>query len=315
MPYLGPDKQWTLYFDDGELDADRLIGGEEGGLAPVFDGLNPERIVIAALGNGMARLALEKASAYARERNVWGAPIGTHQGIAHPLAKAKIELGLGRLMTQKAAALLDAGSPGAGEASNIAEYAAAEAAKHCVDRAIQTHGGNGLTLEYGISDMWLPVRLMDVAPVSAEMILNYIAQHSLGRVRTDRRRRCWSRSNSRALLARPWSAASNRTRIRTRLACCPKYEAAKSRLEAGFDLEEHTIRRHELTGGSMHTRASRKSSIRAGFGARNGETRTRTGDTTVFRQMLRAIEPAAKCLQACGFLRAHRGPRCRANSA
>ncbi len=83
-------------------------------------------------------------------------------------------------MTEKAAALFDAGAPGAGETSNMAKYAAAEAAIHCVDQAIQTHGGNGLTLEYGVSDMWWPVRVMRVAPVSAEMILNYVAQHSLG---------------------------------------------------------------------------------------------------------------------------------------
>ena len=83
-------------------------------------------------------------------------------------------------MTQKAAALFDSGAPGAGETSNIAKYAAAEAAIECVDRAIQTHGGNGFTLEYGISDMWWGTRLMRTAPVSAEMILNYVAQHSLG---------------------------------------------------------------------------------------------------------------------------------------
>jgi alkylation response protein AidB-like acyl-CoA dehydrogenase len=180
MPYIGPDQQWTLFFDGLEVAADRLVGGEEGGLASVFDGLNPERIVIAALANGTARLALEKASAYANERAVWKTPIGAHQGVSHPLAKAKIELELARLMTQKAAALLDAGAPEAGEASNMAKYAAAEAAIHCVDAAIQTHGGNGFTLEYGVSDLWWQTRLMRTAPVSAEMILNYVAQHSLG---------------------------------------------------------------------------------------------------------------------------------------
>jgi alkylation response protein AidB-like acyl-CoA dehydrogenase len=83
-------------------------------------------------------------------------------------------------MTQKAAALFDAGAPGAGEASNMAKDAAAEASIHCVDAAIQTHGGNGFTLEYGVSDLWWGTRLMRTAPVSAEMILNYVAQHSLG---------------------------------------------------------------------------------------------------------------------------------------
>jgi alkylation response protein AidB-like acyl-CoA dehydrogenase len=180
MPRMGPDKQWTLFFDNLELDEERLIGGEGGGLGPVFDGLNPERIMGAAIANGVARLALDQAASYARERNVWGEPIGAHQGVAHPLAEAKVELELARLMTQKAAALYDAGAPGAGEASNMAKYAGGEAAIHCVDQAIQTHGGNGFALEYGLTDLWWGVRLLRTAPVSREMILNYVAEHSLG---------------------------------------------------------------------------------------------------------------------------------------
>ena len=181
MPMIGPDKQWTLFFDDVAVAEDRLIGGLDGGLGPVFDGLNPERIMGAASGCGSGRLALAKAAKYANERKVWqNAPIGTHQGIAHPLAEAKVELELARLMTQKAAALYDAGAPGAGEASNMAEYAAGEAAIHCVDQAIQTHGGNGIATEYGLSPMWWGTRLLRIAPVSREMILNYVAEHSLG---------------------------------------------------------------------------------------------------------------------------------------
>jgi alkylation response protein AidB-like acyl-CoA dehydrogenase len=180
MPYIGADKQWTLFFDNVEVEEERLIGGEGGGLGPVFDGLNPERIMGAAIACGAGRRALAKASAYANERNVWGVPIGAHQGIAHPLAESKIELELARLMMQKAAALYDAGVPGAGEASNMAKYAAAEAAISCVDNAIQAHGGNGFALEYGLSDMWWGVRLTRTAPVSREMILNYVAEHSLG---------------------------------------------------------------------------------------------------------------------------------------
>jgi alkylation response protein AidB-like acyl-CoA dehydrogenase len=180
MPYLGPDKQWTLFFDGVELEPERLVGGEQGGLGAVFDGLNPERIIVASLANGIGRRALDKAAAYASERTVWSQPIGAHQAVAHPLAKAKIELELARLMTQNAALLFDARAPGAGEASNMAKYAAAEAAIHCVDAAVQTHGGNGVTIEYGISDLWWPARLLRTAPVSAEMVLNYVAQHSLG---------------------------------------------------------------------------------------------------------------------------------------
>lgn len=186
MPYMGPEHQWTLFFDDVHVEADRIIGGEGAGLAVVFDGLNPERIAAAALCNGHARLALDKAAAYANERIVWRTPIGAHQAIAHPLAKAKIELELARLMTQKAAALVDAraGVSVASEASNMAKFAAAEAAQHCVDAAIQTHGGNGLAIEYGVSDLWWTVRALRTVPVSEQMILNHIAQHSLGLPKT-----------------------------------------------------------------------------------------------------------------------------------
>jgi alkylation response protein AidB-like acyl-CoA dehydrogenase len=174
-----PDRQWTLLLDDVEVAPDRLVGAETGGLKAIFDGLNPERIMGAAVACGAGRRALEMASAYARERVVWQTPIGAHQGISHPLAQAKIELELARLMTQKAAALYDAGAS-AGEASNMAKYAAGEAAIRCVDQAIQTHGGNGFALEYGLTDMWWGVRLVRTAPVSREMILNYVAEHSLG---------------------------------------------------------------------------------------------------------------------------------------
>ncbi len=180
MPYLGPDKQWTLYFDDVPVEADRLLGGEEAGLGVLFDALNPERIIAAALANGMARRAIERATKYANEREVWGTPIGAHQAVAHPLAEAKVEMEMTRLMTQKAAVLFDAGSPLAGEASNMAKYAAAKAAVHAVDAGIQAHGGNGFALEYGMSDMWWPARLMRTAPVSEQMILNHVAQHGLG---------------------------------------------------------------------------------------------------------------------------------------
>ncbi|PTL58348.1 acyl-CoA dehydrogenase family protein [Paraconexibacter algicola] len=175
-----PDKQWTLYFDDVQVPEERLIGGDQGGLGALFDGLNPERIMAAAGSLGAADRALTKAAEYANERVVWGKPIGTHQGLSHPLAQCKIELELARLMNQKACALYDAGWKGAGETANMAKYAAAEACVHAVDQAIQTHGGNGIALEYGLSDMWWGARLNKIAPVSREMILNYVAEHSLG---------------------------------------------------------------------------------------------------------------------------------------
>ena len=174
-----PEKQWTLFFDDVEVGADRLIGAENEGLKAVFDGLNPERIMGAVMCTGIARYAMDKATKYARERAVWGVPIGAHQGLAHPLAEAKIELELARLMSQKAAGLYDLGAP-AGEPSNMAKYAAAEAGIRCLDQAIQVHGGNGVALEYGLTDYWWMVRLLRTAPVSREMVLNHIAEHSLG---------------------------------------------------------------------------------------------------------------------------------------
>jgi len=177
-----PEKQFTLFFDNVEVPADRLIGTEGDGLRQVFLGLNPERIMSAAFANGIARYALERAAAYARAREVWGTPIGRHQGIAHPLALSKIEVELARLMTQKAAWAVDTGiDPGvAGEAANMAKYAAAEAAIKALDQAIQTHGGNGMSTEFGLADMWGAARLVRTAPVSREMILNFVAQHSLG---------------------------------------------------------------------------------------------------------------------------------------
>ena len=176
---VSPEKQYTLFLDDLVVPADRLVGTEGDGLRQVFAGLNPERITGAAIGTGIGRYALERAADYARERAVWGTPIGSHQGIAHPLAEAKIELELAGLMTYKAAWLYDEDLDAA-EAANIAKYAAAEAAIHALDQAIQTHGGHGLSTEYGLADLWGSVRLLRTAPISREMILNFVAQHSLG---------------------------------------------------------------------------------------------------------------------------------------
>ena len=135
----------------------------------------------AASACGMGRLALSKATDYARTRQVWKTPIGAHQGVAHPLAQCHIELELARLMTQKAAALYDAGDDaGAAEAANMAKYAAGEASARAVDQAVQTHGGNGLSQEYGLAAMLAASRLSRIAPVSREMVLNFVAQTSLG---------------------------------------------------------------------------------------------------------------------------------------
>lgn len=174
-----PEKQFSLFFDNVRVPASNLLGTEGEGLRHVFVGLNPERIMAASLENGIARYALAKAAAYANEREVWGVPIGTHQGVAHPLARCKINVELARLMTFHAAQLVDSGKSSA-ECSNMAKYSAAEACLDALDQAIQVHGGNGLATEYGLATLWGAARLQRTAPVSREMILNYIAQHSLG---------------------------------------------------------------------------------------------------------------------------------------
>ncbi len=174
-----PERQFTLFLDEVQLPAESVVGEPGAGLSALFTGLNPERIASAALLNGIARYALAKGARYASERVVWDVPIGAHQGIAHPLARAHVLLEASRLLTARAAALLDA-KMDAGEASNIAKVCASEAASVALDAAIQAHGGNGMATEYGLATLLGLVRLFRIAPVSTEMSLNHIARKSLG---------------------------------------------------------------------------------------------------------------------------------------
>jgi len=181
MDIVAADTQFTLFLDDLRLPGSALIGEPDAALMQLFAGLNPERIMGAALALGQGRYALDRAADYARERTVWNVPIGAHQGLSHPLAKCKIDVELAKLMMQKAAVLYDAGDEiAAAEAANMAKYAAAEAAISALDQSIQTHGGSGLTAEVGLASMLAMTRVSRVAPVSREMIFNYVAQHSLG---------------------------------------------------------------------------------------------------------------------------------------
>jgi alkylation response protein AidB-like acyl-CoA dehydrogenase len=181
MELNAAEKQFELFLDDVRLPADALVGDEDAGLLQLFAGLNPERVMTAAFAIGMGRHALAKAVAYARDRTVWNTPIGAHQAIAHPLAQAHIDLELARLMMQKAAALYDAGDDmGAGEAANMAKYAAGEACVKAVDQAVHTLGGNGLTREFGLASLITAARVARIAPVSREMILNYVSHQTLG---------------------------------------------------------------------------------------------------------------------------------------
>ncbi|MEV6741985.1 acyl-CoA dehydrogenase family protein [Streptomyces sp. NPDC051104] len=181
MELTGREKQFELTLDDVRLPADALVGDEDAGLLQLFAGLNPERIMTAAFAIGLGRYAVSRAVEYARDRTVWQQPIGAHQAIAHPLAQAHIDLELARLMMQKAAFLYDSGDDtAAGEAANMAKYAAGEACVKAVDQAVHTLGGNGLTREFGLASLITVARVSRIAPVSREMILNYVSHQTLG---------------------------------------------------------------------------------------------------------------------------------------
>jgi len=177
---VSPDQQFTVFLDDVRVGPDALVGEAGHGLRQVFSGLNPERILVGAICGGVGRYAVRRASEYAVQRRVWSTPIGAHQGVAHPLAQSHIDVEVSRLATRHAAELADARHPGVAEACNIAKFAASEAALRALDQAIQVHGGNGLAQEYGLSELWFVTRLMRTAPVSREMVLNFVAQTSLG---------------------------------------------------------------------------------------------------------------------------------------
>ena len=168
----------TTYDDVMVPVADRV--GEEGqGFRYLIDGLNAERVLIAAEAIGIGRVALARAVAYAKERVVFGRPIGQNQGIAFPLAEAHAKLHAAHLVVQEAARLVDAGVP-CGEQANLAKYLAAEAGFFAADRAVQTLGGFGYASEYHVERYFREARLMRIAPISQELVLSYVAEHVLG---------------------------------------------------------------------------------------------------------------------------------------
>jgi acyl-CoA dehydrogenase len=174
-----PERQFTIFFDEVDLGLENVIGQVGMGFDILFDSLNPERILVAALCCGIGRFALEKAVAYASEREVFDVPIGSHQGVQHPLAAAKTQVEMASLMMRQAAWQYDQGLP-SGEAANMAKYAGAEAGIQAVDAALQAHGGNGFTQDYGIYELYPMVRLMRTAPVNREIILSYIGEKVMG---------------------------------------------------------------------------------------------------------------------------------------
>jgi acyl-CoA dehydrogenase len=169
----------AVYFDDVEVPADRLIGEPDMGWRHLLDTLNTERLVTAAGCLATADLAMEIATEYAKQRVVFGGPIGSRQGIQFPLAEIKMRIEAARLLTYKAAWQYDR-DPGSGAEANMAKFLAAEVASDACDQAMQTLGGYGLAVEYHLERLWRDVRLFRVAPVANELILAYVGQHVLG---------------------------------------------------------------------------------------------------------------------------------------
>ena len=168
----------VVYDDLPVLVTDRI--GEEGkGFKYLLTGLNAERILIASEALGIGRAALRRAVNYANERVVFGRPIGKNQGVAFPLAEAKMRLDAAELMIRKAAWMIDNDMPCGAEA-NMAKWLAADAAYQTADQAVQTHGGFGYATEYHVERYWREARLMRIAPISQEMIQNYVSEHVLG---------------------------------------------------------------------------------------------------------------------------------------
>jgi len=168
-----------VVYDDLPVAVTDRVGEEGEGFRYLLSGLNAERILIAAEALGIGRAALRRAVAYARDRVVFGRPIGQNQGVAFPLGEASMRLDAAELMIRKAAWLIDAGQPCGGEA-NMAKWLAADACFQAADQAVQTHGGFGYAREYHVERYWREARLQRIAPISQEMVLNYVCEHLLG---------------------------------------------------------------------------------------------------------------------------------------
>ena len=181
IPKLGRNAVRTceVVYDDLKVSVEDRVGEEGQGFRYLLDGLNAERILIAAESIGIGQAALRRAVQYANERVVFDRPIGKNQGIAFPLAEARTKLDAAELMTRKAAWKLDNNLP-CGTEANMAKWLAAEAGFYAADCAIQTHGGFGYAREYHVERYWREARLMKLAPISQEMILNFVAEHELG---------------------------------------------------------------------------------------------------------------------------------------
>lgn len=174
--------QFTVFLDKVKVGADLRVGEEGSGFYALLNSLNPERILAAATACGIAHWLIDRSCAYARERKVFKErPIGAYQAIQHPLAECRIALDAARLLTYRAAWAFDQDQDlmTVGQYANYAKLTAADMAIRTCDVAIETHGGYGFSEEYGIIYLWDAVRLLKTAPVTREMILNYVAEHVL----------------------------------------------------------------------------------------------------------------------------------------
>jgi alkylation response protein AidB-like acyl-CoA dehydrogenase len=174
--------QFTVHLDNVHVPADQLIGTENEGAKALFNSLNPERILAAATALGMSEYLIQTAVDYARQRCIFGdRTIASYQAIQHPLAEVKIQVEAARLLTYRAAWSFDQSHDPAriGMNANMAKFLAADTAIETCDHAIQTLGGNGFSEEYGNIYYWEAARLLKTAPISREMILNFVAEHVL----------------------------------------------------------------------------------------------------------------------------------------
>jgi len=172
-----------VFFDGARVPAENLIGEEGKGFRYILDGMNAERILIAAEAIGDGRWFTKTAVAYARDRRVFERPIGQNQGVQFPIARAHAEIEAADLLLRKAAALFQAGLPCGGDA-NMAKMLASEAAWHAAEACMQTHGGFGYAREYDVERKWRETRLMQIAPISTNLVLAYIGEHILGMPRS-----------------------------------------------------------------------------------------------------------------------------------
>jgi alkylation response protein AidB-like acyl-CoA dehydrogenase len=168
-----------VFFDGARVPVGNLIGQEGQGFRYILDGMNAERILVGSEAIGDARWFTRTAVAYANDRRVFNRPIGQNQGVQFPIAHAHAQTEAASLLLRKASALFEAGLPCGAEA-NMGKMLASEAAWHAAEACLQTHGGFGYAKEYDVERKWRETRLMQIAPVSTNMVLAYVAEHVLG---------------------------------------------------------------------------------------------------------------------------------------